>query len=133
MIISAFGLVLLFTSNQASVLLTAPYPPFGLAAASFVGLSSYLVLVGKYSSAIAVAQDTKLRQTIRQSAIEETKLLVSIGSAQIEQEIQKRVLHVAKQQEESLTEETGIHASHRKRHERLFIGSIRRNSSIKKS
>ena len=31
MIISAYGLVLLFTSNQANVLVTAPYPPFGLA------------------------------------------------------------------------------------------------------
>ncbi|PWU78753.1 MAG: hypothetical protein DLM72_21140 [Candidatus Nitrosopolaris wilkensis] len=111
MIISAFGLILLFTSNQASVLLSAPYPPFGLAAASFVGLSSYLVLLGIYSSAISVAQDRRLRQTIRQSAIEEAKLLVSIGSAQMEQEIQRRVLYIAKQQEGALTQETGIHSS----------------------
>jgi len=124
MIISAFGLVLLFTSNQASVLLTAPYPPFGLAAASFMGLSSYLVLVGIYSSAISVAQDTKLRQTIRQSAIEEAKLLVSIGSAQMEQEIQRRVLSVAKQQEEDLTEETGIHPSLTENDMRNYLSAV---------
>lgn len=73
MIISAFGLVLLFTSNQASVLLTAPYPPFGLAAASFVGLSSYLVLIGIYSSAISVAEDSKLRQSILSFAVRESR------------------------------------------------------------
>jgi signal transduction histidine kinase len=124
MIISAFGLVILFTSNQASVLLTASYPPFGLAATSFVGLSSYLVLVGIYSSAISVAQDTKLRQTIRQSAVEEAKLLVSIGSAQMEQEIQRKVLYVAKQQEESLTEETGIHASLTENDMRSYLSKV---------
>ena len=73
MIISTFGLVLLFTSNQASVLLTAPYPPFGLAAASFVGLSSYLVLIGIYSSAISVAEDSKLRQSILSFAVRDSR------------------------------------------------------------
>ena len=111
MVISGFGLVLLFTSNQANVLVTGPYPPFGLAAASFVGLSSYLVLVGIYSSAISVAQDTKLRKTIRKSAIEESKLLVSIGSAQMEQEIQNRAIKVAKEQRETMTEQTGVQSS----------------------
>ena len=41
--ISAYGLVLIFVSNEASVLVSAPYPPFGVV--SFMGLPSYLVLV----------------------------------------------------------------------------------------
>jgi hypothetical protein len=90
MIISAYGLVLVFVSNQAVVLVSAPYSPFGLATTSFTGLSSYLLLVGIYSSAISVAEDSKLRQTIRKLAVKEAKFLGSIGSAQMEDELQKR-------------------------------------------
>jgi hypothetical protein len=54
LIIAAIGLVLLFTSNQASLLINTPYPPFGIITTSVMGLSSYLVLIGIYSSAISV-------------------------------------------------------------------------------
>lgn len=111
MIISAFGLVLLFTSNQAVVLLASTFPPFGLATTSFVGLSSYLLLVGIYSSAISVSEDSKLRQSIKQFAMSEPKLLDSIGTAQMEQEIQRRVLIITKQNQTRMAEETGIQTS----------------------
>jgi hypothetical protein len=111
MIISAYGLVLVFVSNQAVVLVSAPYPPFGLATTSFTGLSSYLLLVGIYSSAISVAEDSKLRQTIRKLAVKEAKFLGSIGSAQMEDELQKRVMKVAKEQHEILTQQTGVEPS----------------------
>ena len=42
--------------------------------------------------AISVSEDSKLRQSIRHVALREPKLLDSIGIAQMEQEIQKRVL-----------------------------------------
>ena len=92
MIISAYGLVLLFVSNQAIVFVNEPYPPFGLMTISFLGLSSYLLLIGTYYSAVSVAQDSKLRQSIRNLAIKESKFLDSIGSAQMEQEILRRVV-----------------------------------------
>jgi len=111
MIISAYGLVLLFTSNQANVLVTAPYPPFGLAAASFIGLASYMLLVGIYSSAISVSHDIKLRQSIRKLAVKESKLLDSIGSAHMEQEIERRVISMTKENEDILANETGIEPS----------------------
>jgi signal transduction histidine kinase len=76
-----------------------------------MGLSSYLILVGIYSSAISVAQDTKLRQTIRKSTTEESKLLISIGSAQMEQEIQRRAVKVAKDQQQTMAEQTGVQSS----------------------
>jgi hypothetical protein len=96
LIISAYGFLLLFASNQAMVLTFTYYPPFGLATISFVGLSSYLVLVGIYSSAISISQDANLRLEIRRLAIRESKLLDSIGLAQIEEDLRKRVLHVAR-------------------------------------
>ena len=86
MIISAYGLVLLFTSNQANLLLNVPNPPFGVLTVSIVGLSSYLVLVGIYSSAIFVSEDSIT--SIKSFALRESNLLDSIGTAQMQQEIE---------------------------------------------
>jgi hypothetical protein len=111
MIISAYGLVLLFASNQAIVLVTAPYPPFGLATISFMGLSAYLVVAGIYSSAVSVSLDVGLRKTIRKSVMEQSKLLDSIGTAQMEQELQSRVLTITRKMSDKMEEETGVEAS----------------------
>jgi hypothetical protein len=111
LIVSAFGFALLFVSNQAIVLINVPYPPFGLVTISFMGLSSYMILVGIYSSAISVSEDSKLRRSIRSLALKESKLLDSIGIAHMEQELTKRVLTLAKDQSYSMTEQTGIQSS----------------------
>ena len=104
-----------------------------------MGLSAYLILVGIYSSAISVSEDSILRQSIRTIAIKESSLLDSIGmaqmeqqiqrkvfpsirasllelvdnigTAQMEQEIERRVLKVAKEQQDVLTEQSGIESS----------------------
>ena len=111
MIISAYGMVLLFISNQAILLVIVPYPPFGLATISLIGLSSYLILIGIYSSATSVAQDSKLRVSIRKSVEQQSKLLDTIGTAQMEQEIQRRVIIMTRSNQDRMTEETGIHSS----------------------
>ena len=111
MMISAYGMMLLFSSNQASGLVLVPYPPFGLITVSFLGLSSYLLLIGIYSSAISVSEDTNLRRTIRKFVIDQSKLLDSIGSAQMEQEMQKKVITIVKKTSQAMTEETGVQAS----------------------
>lgn len=133
MIISAFGLVLLFTSNQAVVLLASTFPPFGLATTSFVGLSSYLLLVGIYSSAISVSEDSKLRQSIRQFANSEPKLLDSIGTTQMEQEIQRRVLTISKQTQTSMVDETGIQSSMTDDDMKQYLEQVIREVKIQKS
>jgi hypothetical protein len=111
MIISAYGFVLLFASNQAIVLVTAPYPPFGLATISFVGLSSYLLMLGIYSSAISVSLDIGLRKAIRKSVTEQSNLLHSIGTAQMEKELQSRVLTISRKLSDKIEEETGVESS----------------------
>ncbi len=63
--ISAFGFILLFIANQILLLSSASYPPFGLAAVIFLGLSCYMVLIGIYSSAISISQNAKLRNAIK--------------------------------------------------------------------
>ena len=64
-----------FTSNQSIVLVDASYPPFGLATISFMRLSSYLILVGVYSSAISIVQDVNLRKSIRKTVEQYSDLL----------------------------------------------------------
>jgi hypothetical protein len=111
MMISAYGMMLLFSSNQAVGLALVPYPPFGLATVSFFGLSSFLIFIGIYSSAISVSEDSELRRSIRRYAIEESRLLDSIGMAQMEREIEKNVLTFAKRNQDKMVEETGIQPS----------------------
>jgi uncharacterized protein (DUF1778 family) len=107
MIMSACGLVLLAVSGSASVA-HAPYPPVGLASISFVGPSSYLILAGLYSSVISISEDRKLRQIIRKTAMEETKLLDSIGSAHLEKEVSKKVMEIAKKHADEITSTSGV-------------------------
>jgi hypothetical protein len=111
MMISAYGMMLLFSSNQASGLVLVPFPPFGLVAVSFFGLASYLLLIGIYSSAISVAEDSNLRRSIRSFAMKESRLLDSIAMAQMEEEIQKKVITFTKRNQDRMTEETGIQSS----------------------
>src|SRR5918997_1618206 len=110
MIIAAYGLLLFYVAGSAA-LSQAAYPPFGLASVSFTGLSCYLIYTGLYSSAISVSQDLALRQSIRQSVKEQSKFLDSIGTAQMEGELQTRVLKTAKKASATMAEETGVESS----------------------
>jgi hypothetical protein len=110
MTVAAYGFVLFYVAGSAMVS-QAAYPPYGLAAVSFTGLSCYLIYNGLYFSAISVSQDTALRSTIRKSVTEQSKLLDSIGSAQMERELQGLVLTVAKKTLDIMAEETGVEAS----------------------
>jgi len=90
MIISAYGFILLFISNQVT-LVAASYPPFGAATITYFGLSSFMILVGLYASAISVSQDAALRKSIRKSVIDRSKLLGTIGDAEMQRETEKWV------------------------------------------
>jgi hypothetical protein len=110
LIIGSSGFVLFELASTGNVILGF-YPPLGFTSVSFVGLSSYLLVMGIYSLAVSVSQDIKLRQTIRKSAIEELKLLDSIGSADMELQIQKKVMTVTKALLENTIEKSGVQPS----------------------
>jgi hypothetical protein len=95
MIITAYGFVLLFISDQA-VLVATSYPPYGAVTISYFGLSSYLILIGLYASAISVSQDVALRKSIKKSVLDRSKLLDSIGHAEMQQEVERWVRNLAK-------------------------------------
>jgi hypothetical protein len=110
LIVAAVGFVLLFVAHQAVVLVNAPYSPLGLSSISSFGLASYLIFAGIYSSAISVSQDSELRRSIRNFAIRETRLLDSIGSAHMEQQIQKKVIMSTTQNQSMMVEESGVYS-----------------------
>jgi Tfp pilus assembly PilM family ATPase len=69
------------------------------------------VSIGWYSLALSIAQDKKLRQTIRNKVKDESKLLDNIGTAQMEQEAQNKVIKIVKQYEQNMKDESGIPSS----------------------
>ena len=110
MIIAAYGFLLFYIAGSAMAS-QAAYPPYGLASVSFIGLSCYMIYSGLYSSAVTVSQDIALRHSIRKSVTEQSKLLDSIGTAQMEQELQSRVLTITSKLSDEMEEESGVETS----------------------
>jgi hypothetical protein len=94
MIISGWGIFLIFGANQAAVQIVAPYPPFGLATTTVLIMASFLMLLGIYNSAIHVSANNELRKSIHKHALE-SRLLSLIGHAEMEKGIQRTVRKIA--------------------------------------
>ena len=110
MVIAAYGFVLFYIAGSAMAS-QAAYPPYGIVSVSFTGLSCYLIYTGLYSSAVTVSQDTTLRLSIRKSVSEQAKFLDSMGTAQMEQELQSTVTKIARKHSDVLTKKTGVESS----------------------
>jgi len=110
MIIAAYGFLLFYIAGSASVN-QAAYPPYGLVSIAFIGLSCYMIYSGLYLSAVSVSQDMSLRKSIRESVIEQSKLLHNIGTAEMEKRVEKQVLSMAAKTSKALAEETGVQTS----------------------
>jgi len=109
MAISTFGLILFFVSNQNSIVSAgAQYPPFGVATVSFLGFASFMMMIGLYSAIISVSEDIQLRRVIRKLTLNEVQLLDNIVTAEKQKELEKRILKLTREQEETLTDQTGI-------------------------
>jgi hypothetical protein len=108
LIIVTIGFMLLFVSEQAVSLISLPYPPFGLASIATLGLSSYLILIGLYFSAIYISKDVNMRKFILSSALNEVNFLIKIGSAEVEKETEKIVHKLIDQNLEEIKYEIGI-------------------------
>lgn len=109
MIIAGMGFVFLFITNQSAAIIVAPYPPYGLSTFLFFALSSYMVLAGVYGSAISLAEDSRLRKTVRNFV--ETKLLDDIGLASVQKEIYDRSSRLFKEYKDELFENEGLNTS----------------------
>lgn len=110
MMITGYGFVLFFIATSTTIA-GAGYPPFGLINILLVGPFSFLVLNGLYRSAVCVAEDTKLRQSIKVLAKRESRLLDVSASAEVQKEIKNKVMATVRANAKSLEEESGIEPS----------------------
>jgi hypothetical protein len=97
MIISGFGIFLIFAANQAATQ-TVPgiYPPFGLLTITVLNIAAFLMLLGIYNSATFVSANHNLRKVIRKHTLE-SRLLDIIGKAEMENEIRKTVKKITEE------------------------------------
>ncbi len=79
------------------------------------------------------SQDAKLRTSIRKTALEQAKSLVNIGATQLKQEIERKVLGVTKQQEENLTEKSGVQSSLTDEEMRYYLSNVLRDIKVLKN
>jgi Tfp pilus assembly PilM family ATPase len=87
-------------------------------------LCACFVSIGWYSLALSIAQDKKLRQTIRDKVRDESKLLDNIGTAQMEQEAQNKVMKIVREYEQSMKEQSGIPSSMQDNDIRVYMEQI---------
>ena len=95
LIISAIGIASLFSSMQPGMPFYAAYPPFGLVTLMFLGLSSYMLLVGILGSAAYISNDSELRREISKGLDPDSDVLKKMGSAEIHRDIERRILPLA--------------------------------------
>ena len=111
LMISAYGMILLFSTNQPVGLTLIPFPPFGLVTISFLGLASYLVFIGIFSASMSVALDSKLRTIIKKSALDETRFVETIGESEMEKLVERKVGDVLSRNQIEFQREAGIESS----------------------
>ena len=105
---AVFGTVLFLVTNTPSnrilVWVHIPYPPLADVVWSFIGFAAYFYSFGLYLSVISISHDANLRKSIQKLSIEETDMPHRRGSTQMQQEIQKQVVKLSREQEEVLKE-----------------------------
>lgn len=124
LVFTGFGFFLLFSSNQAILMSIAPYPPFGIATITAMGLAAYLVVIGLYTSTVSMSQDSELRRYIRRLARSQTRLFDSMVSAESGKEIEKRVLELIKKQSIEMETRTGVGTSLDEKQAREYIEEV---------
>jgi hypothetical protein len=83
------------------------YPPFGAIQRAFLVFASFLFSLGIYSVALSVAQDAELRQLARKY-VKEYSLLDTLGNAQENAEIMRKLVKLIHQHEDAMEKETAV-------------------------
>jgi hypothetical protein len=106
MIISGWGILLIFGTNQGLVQTLTPYPLFGLVTITVLIIGGFLMLLGIYNSAKLVSVNDNLRKSIY-THFSEPRLLGLIGQAEMKKEIEGIVKEIT-QHKGSLEREINI-------------------------
>ncbi|HEY3526751.1 MAG TPA: hypothetical protein VGK47_11175, partial [Nitrososphaeraceae archaeon] len=83
------------------------YPPFGAIQRAFLVLASFLFSIGIYSVALSVAQDSELRHLARKY-VKEYALLETLGNAQENAEIMRKLVKLIHQHADAMKKETAV-------------------------
>ena len=83
------------------------YPPFGAIQRAFLVLASFLFSIGIYSVALSVAQDSELRHLARKY-VKEYALLDTLGNAQENAEIMRKLVKLIHQHADAMEKETAV-------------------------
>jgi hypothetical protein len=113
LIFCAYGFILQSVAAVGGVS-AASYPPFGYTSLSMSTLSSFMVILGLYSTAISISQDVRLRKYIKDLTLSDSGFLSTIGEAQMEKQVQSKASdleNVVKEQRKELEKKTGIQSS----------------------
>jgi len=123
MFVAAFSTVLFFLSGQTTAT-DASYPPFGIISIMATGLTSNFLFIGLYSSAVSVSGDITLRKSIRNMVLDQSKFLERIGTAQMEGQLQKKVLNLVRDQHHRMGEESGVETSMTETEVKQYLGEV---------
>ncbi len=127
--ISAIGIIMV----RIALSISALQQTYGVAAHSIVLLSSYLFIIGFYALAISISHDRSLRQSIRSSALEVSKLLDVLGTPNVEQEIERRVLSTAREKEVIMVQQSGIKSSLTENEMKRYLTTVLKEIKILKN
>lgn len=110
--LSAYGFLFFYIADSGGVSV-ASYPPFGFASFALMPLSSFMVILGLFSTAISISQDVRLRQYIK-DLTKSQSFLGTIGQAQIEKQIREKASdleNIVKEQRMELEKTSGVQSS----------------------
>lgn len=96
LLISTIGIMILIGSQETFGVFVGAYPPFGSVTISFMGLGSYLLLIGIIGSSLYITKSSKIRDEIVRN-IESTNLLKEIGITEWNLELDKYIKKVSKE------------------------------------
>jgi hypothetical protein len=109
LIIAAFATILISPTTN-NWITNNSYPPFGAIQRAFLVLASFLFSIGIYSVALSVAQDSELRHLARKY-VKEYALLDTLGNAQENAEIMRKLVKLIHQHADAMEKETGVKSS----------------------
>src|ERR687890_2465143 len=106
LIIAALSTILVSPTTN-NWITNSSYPPFGAIQRAFLVLASLLFSIGIYSVALSVAQDSELRHLARKY-VKEYALLDTLGNAQENAEIMRKLVKLIHKQAGAMEKETGV-------------------------
>jgi hypothetical protein len=96
LLVSSIGMAILFSSIALTSLGYSVFPPYGLITEATVPLGAYMLLVGIFTSAIHISRDAEVRKELYTSALSQLDLLRTIGTSEMEKELEGRVKYLEK-------------------------------------